>query len=173
MKLRAKAEILNDFGLDWWTAELLPVLDQFVAAASGSPDVKFWKSVCNLHGLSGMWDGFVTGWVQTFFPYRMDGSKNYAINGWRKNYEEGTGDVTNETRESDFHYGCSAAGPGTKLNELPRGLSQAPFKGEDVPNGRTYSMTFNGGLVAIAQSRTTRALMPVSGWAVLDHGLMT
>ena len=40
----------------------------------------------------------------------------------------------------------------------------------DVPSGKSYSMTFNGGLVAVVQNRTTRVLMPVSGWAVLDHG---
>ena len=52
---------------------------------------------------------------------------------------------------------------------IPSGLSQAPVKYIDVPSRKSYSMTFNGGLVAVVQSKTTRTLMPVSGWAVLDH----
>jgi hypothetical protein len=177
-----------------------------VAAASGTPDVKFWRSVCNLHGASGFWSKFVSGWVQTFFPYLNDGSQNEGISQWRENYEKGTGDETErynrgELRPSGFRSlalfiytiglgsmsiltptpssfvfiqrtssDLPAAGHGTKLDMLPSGLSQAPVKYVDVPSGKSYSMTFNGGLVAVVQSRTTRTLMPLSGWAVLDHG---
>lgn len=174
VKLRAKADLLKDFGLEWWTEDLLPVLDQFVAAASGSPDVKFWKSVCNLHGASGMWSGFVSGWVQCFFPYLNNGRQNSGISQWRKNYEEGQGDETERYNKGDlrcrgFQAPRPTAGYGTKLDMIPSGLSQAPVKYIDVPSRKSYSMTFNGGLVAVVQSKTTRTLMPVSGWAVLDH----
>lgn len=31
--------------LDWWLEELLPVLDHFVRAREGNPDVKFWQRI--------------------------------------------------------------------------------------------------------------------------------
>jgi hypothetical protein len=70
-KLRQKAEVLKRFGLAWWTEELFPVLDHFVSAAAGQPDLKFWKSVCNLHGASGGWSSFVTGTrqIHTFLAF--------------------------------------------------------------------------------------------------------
>ena len=40
--LREKALSLGDYGLQWWVEALEPVLDQFVAAASGSIDREFW-----------------------------------------------------------------------------------------------------------------------------------
>eukprot|EP00730_Choanoeca_flexa_P003755 TRINITY_DN11492_c6_g3_i3.p1 TRINITY_DN11492_c6_g3~~TRINITY_DN11492_c6_g3_i3.p1 ORF type:complete len:376 (+),score=74.18 TRINITY_DN11492_c6_g3_i3:67-1194(+) len=64
IKVREKAIQLKRFDLDWWLSELLPVLDQFVAAAEGKADRDFWRSVVNVHGGSGMVTGPMTGWMQ-------------------------------------------------------------------------------------------------------------
>jgi hypothetical protein len=176
--LRRKAEILNDFGLDWWTSELFPVLDQFVAAAQGQPDVKFWKNICNLNGGSGSWSSYVTGWVQVLFPYLYSGEQNWSISEWRDHYEKGTGVETEEFNQGrgpqcHYHYPVhrpESVGNGLKLDKIPCGISQAPVTYLDARSGKKYDYTFNGGIVAVLQNKTTRALEPVSGWAVLDHG---
>ena len=59
--LREKALSLGDYGLQWWVEALEPVLDQFVAAASGSIDREFW---CRIWPIP-----YVTGWILTLFPY--------------------------------------------------------------------------------------------------------
>jgi hypothetical protein len=181
VELRRKAEILNkNFDLDWWTSELYPVLDQFVAAAQGRPDVKFWKNICNLNGGSGSWSSYVTGWVQVLFPYLDTGEQNWSIAEWRHHYEKGTGRETEEfnnqgrRRGPQGHYPVcepqSSVGNGLKLDKIPCGISQAPVTYLDARSGKMYDYTFNGGIVAVLQNNNTRALEPVSGWAVLDHG---
>ena len=172
--LRTKAEILCQFDdLEWWTPELFPVLDHFVQAAKGNPDIKFWKSVCNLYGASDMWSSYVTGWVQVFFPYSTTGNAlRGALGQWRKYYENATGQETEDyNRGVHIHgYGRNNLGGGLELKDIPVGVSQAPFEYIDLATGCSFDMTFNGGIVAIVQNSKTRALEPVTGWAVLDHG---
>uniref|UniRef100_A0A7S1S275 Uncharacterized protein n=1 Tax=Alexandrium catenella TaxID=2925 RepID=A0A7S1S275_ALECA len=71
--LRAKAERLRAFDLDWWLAALLPALDHFVEAAHGRPDLDFWRALCNINvGTSFPCFEPLTGWVQAFFPYLLE-----------------------------------------------------------------------------------------------------
>ena len=44
-KVLAKTRALGHFGLEWWTAELEPVLQEFVKASEGNPDYWFWKDI--------------------------------------------------------------------------------------------------------------------------------
>jgi len=89
--IRERAEKLSQFGLDWWLKELLPVLDHFVSAAQGNPDVKFWASVVNKYGLSGM-KSPANGWIQCFFPYILKNGggykKNPCLPDWMKYYNK-------------------------------------------------------------------------------------
>ena len=48
--LHEKALSLGRYDLEWWTEELRPVLDQFVAAALGEVDRQFWSSIYKLKG---------------------------------------------------------------------------------------------------------------------------
>merc|ERR1712157_627786 len=86
---RSAAE--SDFFGDWWLNDVIvPVMTEFVKAArSESQDevnVLFWKSVCNIFGLSGGWSNYVTGRVQCFFPYQRNGSRNRYCSEWMKNF---------------------------------------------------------------------------------------
>ena len=44
-KVLEKTNALEAFGLGWWTAELEPILQEFVKAAEGHPDYWFWKDI--------------------------------------------------------------------------------------------------------------------------------
>ena len=44
-KVLEKVRALDTFGLDWWTAEMEPLLEEFVKAAEGHPDYWFWKDI--------------------------------------------------------------------------------------------------------------------------------
>jgi len=37
------------FGLEWWTARLRRILDEFVSAASGRSNREFWKAIYKPH----------------------------------------------------------------------------------------------------------------------------
>ena len=57
----------TEYDLVWWVEALEPVLDQFVAAASGSVDQQFWSTMYKQTDGSG--GPYVTGWIITLFPY--------------------------------------------------------------------------------------------------------
>ncbi|XP_070532342.1 uncharacterized protein [Ptychodera flava] len=71
MAIREKAIQLEQYDLKWWTDELLPILDQFVNAASGSVDKNFWSSIYKRDDSSG--GPYITGWIITLFPYLFEG----------------------------------------------------------------------------------------------------
>jgi len=153
VSIRERAESLKEFDLEWWINDLVPILDQFVEAAKGNADTNFWKSICNLYGGSGMRRP-ITGWIQTFFPYviaynRNEGrcdalERNKYLGEWKKSIE------SNSTDDLDggFRSG-SGCGNGVDLKRIPSGISTAPFTYLDLMTNTSYSMSFNGGLVAI------------------------
>ena len=42
--VRHRAQMLSEYGLEHWTAALLPVLDRIIATAEGADDPHFWRS---------------------------------------------------------------------------------------------------------------------------------
>merc|ERR1711988_432404 len=85
--VRAKAEELRRYDLDWWLEALLPALDQFVLAAHGTPNLDFWRSLCNINtGLSFPCYEPLTGWIQAFFPY-LNAADTSAFNHFEETIE--------------------------------------------------------------------------------------
>ena len=41
----SKTRKLSQYGLGWWVRKLNPILEQFVQAAEGNPDQKFWQDI--------------------------------------------------------------------------------------------------------------------------------
>lgn len=82
-KMIGKVKQLTKFDLEWWTDELIPILQEFVDTANGRPKASFWKSIVKtwrpeqLRGKGCIHEGpppsTVNGWVLKFFPYNRDG----------------------------------------------------------------------------------------------------
>ena len=72
--IRRRAEVLAEFDLRDWTAVLLPVLDELVAAAEGHADRSFWQSIYKENDQSG--GPYVTGWINVLFPYLQNRKGN-------------------------------------------------------------------------------------------------
>jgi len=185
--IRAKAEKLQRFGLEWWLKELLPVLDQFVNAAQEKQDTKFWRAICNFSGASGFNGAPISGWLQVFFPYlnasgassyrsfsskdsKSKGAKikrklrqNSGIGQYWKSYKSG---VTAATYERNG-FGDTGCGYGIELDDIPPSISSAPFKYIDHLTNKTYNMAFMGGIVSLVQHNESLALEPKMGWAVI------
>ena len=143
--LKEKAMALRDFDLSWWTDELGPVLDQFVEAASGRVDQKFWSSIYKISGGSG--GPFISGWICTLFPYiGEDKSRNPYLKSW-----------------------CSSGRRmgGLTSDRFPPGLCSTPFIWHYL--GTDYQMSFYSGFMAASQDPGTLALRPEIGWAVADQ----
>ena len=65
--IRDRVRTLSEFDLNWWTDELLPVMDQLVRTAQGHPELDFWAEWYKVRGGSG--GPFISGHVKKFFPY--------------------------------------------------------------------------------------------------------
>lgn len=175
--------------LETWLAELLPVLDKFVEAAEGRPDVPFFGSVCNMVGASGIRGDPITGWIQVLFPYAASGSPNRSVTHWRAAYAKAlasrSGRPIAETADGGMlameppargcgdggRFGDGGHGWGMKLEDFPQGLAKAPVKATylDVQPPMQQELTVYGGLVALHQHPEDGALEVRSGWAVVEE----
>ena len=72
-RIRDRVEVLDTFGLEWWTTRLRPILDEFVHAAEGRPNREFWRGIYKFRPAKGLYDQqMVTGWLVDLFPYLGD-----------------------------------------------------------------------------------------------------
>ena len=147
--LHEKAMSLGRYDLEWWTEELRPVLDQFVAAASGEVDRQFWSSIYKLKQAYGRF--YINGWVVTFFPYLQadrDGKmkQNTFLNQWQK---------------GDFS-GCLTSA------SFPPGVVSVPFECHYLTSDKVHHMRFFAGVMAATQNQQTLAIQAEIGWAVAD-----
>eukprot|EP00048_Salpingoeca_helianthica_P010353 m.148890 g.148890 ORF g.148890 m.148890 type:complete len:430 (-) comp15063_c4_seq4:1026-2315(-) len=171
----AKATRLKDYSLtpeselSLWLAELLPVLEHFVQAARGTPDIAFWGSVCNLMGGSGMPGKPITGWIQVFFPYIRSDEFNRSLTEWRQAYREATAAGPDAALKAagSRRFGDRYA-RGVSLDSLPSSIASAPVQYRDLPSGTIHPMTFYSGLTSLHQD-PDGSLSLRSGWAVV-HG---
>ncbi len=72
-KLLAKTKALGKYDLKWWTDELEPILEEFVAASKGDVNEEFWNNLYQ-QKMVGCGSEAVSGWITKFFPYRSSGS---------------------------------------------------------------------------------------------------
>lgn len=147
--IRRRAELFAEFDLSDWTDALLPVLDQFVNAATGAPDPGFWRSIYKLRGEAASGGPFVTGWINVLFPYLHVSA---YMNG---------GIIRNDHTRTWSRDVAGGPTPGS----FPRGLYQVPFDWNCLET--IFPMTLHAGFVGISQDSQTRAIQPAIGWAVL------
>ncbi len=78
-------KLANYFEMNWWTIELVPVLNQFVNIYDNKVDHSFWNGIYKYHesNRSGEVNG-VNGWITVLFPY-IDNMKR---NDWKKVIKE-------------------------------------------------------------------------------------
>lgn len=139
----------SEYGLDWWIAPLLPILDHFVNAARGSVDRKFWESIYKFHGPKGSGTPHVTGWISAFFPY-VNTDCGFSRNATLRDFGQ-----SRRLQKENF----------------PRLPSKAPFKWRvGIPPSETvFDMEFIGGLIGVAQDPQTLCLRPEIGWIVREE----
>jgi len=95
--VKEKTLSLSTYDLEWWTSELIPVIDEFINARKGSPDYSFWLKMIRQVKGKGMYDpSYIDGWICTFFPYDRFGRRMSLT----KIYE--TTDLASEILDTPF-----------------------------------------------------------------------
>jgi|GEM_PF-845948 len=139
----------QEVSLDWWLLPLMRVLDQVVeTAVGGTVDTKFWASIYKEGGGSG--GPYVTGWINTLFPYLVDGGvpkrRNVFVEKW----------------EQELGHG----GEGPTTDDFPTGVSVVPFIWKY--HTEEYRMSFLGGFAGVSQDPNTFEVQATTGWAVCE-----
>nr|AYM52230.1 hypothetical protein [Sorangium cellulosum] len=155
ISIRRRVRALGEYELSWWTRALEPVLDQFVAAARGHADVRFWEVMFKQIGGSG--GPYVNGWINVLFPYlRVDGSDAFTRNDAAVRWERGGSDPDDWSSHGAHRF------------LIPSGISTAPLLWHYL--GSKLDMELLAGFVGTAQDKDGLALRPAIGWAVRDAG---
>ena len=166
-QLREKTLALAEYDLAWWIDALRPILDQFVAAASGSVDQKFWCRIYHQYGGEMAYEPgpFVTGWVLALFPYIKDDQRNPYLTLWQ-NKDPASHNLARSDR--GFWGGWSGGElAGVMHSGFPPGVVSTPFIWQQSTI-QTYPMHFFAGFTAVTQDPSTLAIRPEIGWAVAD-----
>jgi hypothetical protein len=138
--VRTRAAVLGEFELGFWVDKLLPVLDQFVLAAEGKPDIEFWRSFFRERSISGGTE--VNGHFKYLFPY-LTGTRGAVKNPWF------------DTEK------------GPPLSMLPSAMSSAPVTFANLETGEKTRLSFVAGMFGVTEDAETGAISPEISWAVL------
>jgi hypothetical protein len=152
-RIRARVDAVAGFGLERWCRSLAPITDEFVRAASGDADPRFWERIYNPVDAYG--GDHITGWIARFYPY-LTGSTTDVPNGLL--------DLPiGEPRDVPTAPGHFYEGPGITSDLVPATLSRVIVNVNDQVAGGNGAVALHGGLVGIAQD-PDGALRPVAGW---------
>lgn len=160
--IRTRAAHLAEYDLEWWTRSLLPVLDQLVDAAEGSPDASFWRSLFRYESGSGRSD--LTGWILVLFPYLQEWDGKRIRNEHMATWADDWKTVDARLTEFDFR--------GPALSALLPVIASVPVKAVDQRTGAATELRFVSGMFGVVEDERTGTISPEVGWAVV-HGAAT
>jgi hypothetical protein len=163
-RIRARVEVLETYGLEWWVSRLRPILNEFVLAADQNPTREFWKAIYKPARAYG--DEVVTGWLADLFPYLGDAPnrrRNHVFeherSEWALAIEQGV-----ETKNLAFD---ASSGKGVRTASFPSGLSSAPVKLR-FNDGSEIMLDFVAGFFAVEQDPSDLSVSPVISWSVTE-----
>lgn len=163
-RIRARVEVIETYGLEWWVSRLRPILDEFILAADGHPTREFWKAIYKPVQAYGT--EVATGWITDLFPYLGDAPKrrrNHVFqhdrHDWALPIDKGV-----DTKNLLF---SPLSGKGVGLASFPSGLSSTPVKVR-FTNGSGMDLDLVAGFFAVRQDPSDLTLSPVIGWSVTE-----
>lgn len=117
-------------GIGKWAQSLEPILQEFVYAAEGKPNQKFWQDIVKKHRVKKLTGGGcsselptkLNGWILKFFPNE---------NGLTKNSVYHTEDMPSELVRVGFEYKVLSSEDGSILSKTPMEL-WAGFMGAEI-----------------------------------------
>ncbi len=166
-EIQRRVQFMSRYDLDWWTERLEPIVEGMIATAEGRPDLDFWQSIFSPSEDYGFTT--ITGWLINLFPYLK-----HQVTG---QYTERNRFVPWPRRSEDSEPDReSRAGPhfsrrGSMYDQLPCGLSMAPFRTVMKPPGKkeeTLARELLGGFVGVVQDEGSGALRAELGWAMRE-----
>lgn len=119
-ELANRARKLEAYGLNWWMGVLVPILDEFVAAARGARNLRFWQSIYKQGAESG--GPYATGWITAFFPYLKDWQTGLATH--KNPWLERGGSMLQELLDAPVTDNRERWIGGLTIEQIPSGLAR-------------------------------------------------
>lgn len=160
--IRQRVDVIAELDLAWWTSSLAGIIDRFIDAANGKPDVAFFKRIYKPQ-VNYSADR-VTGWIARLWPYVFEGGSFRARNpllqftlDWQ----------APEAPHMQFN------GPGIPARHVPSGPSRCLFEVRNqLTQGRLADVELAGGLLAVEQDERGRLIPRASWFATRSRGSM-
>jgi hypothetical protein len=162
-RIRARVEVLDTYGLEWWVARLRPILDEFVLAAEGHPTREFWQAIYKPEKAYG--DEVATGWIADLFPYLGDAPGRYRNHVFEHQRVDWALPIDKGVQTGGRRRFGPRSDKGVKLGSFPSGLSSVPVKVRFFDDSE-FCVDLLGGFFAVTQHESDGALAPLIGWAV-------
>lgn len=151
--IRARIDVIAELDLETWCKSLRPIADQFVRAAGGDVDVKFWRRIYNPVDAYG--GSVITGWSARFYPYLKVGGVVREPNPLLQLPIDQPKDIP---AQNGFY-----SGPGIRSEAVPDTVSRVNVHVVDHVAREHRVVALHGGVVAVAQD-DDGALRPITGW---------
>lgn len=155
-RIRERVDVLAELDLEVWARSLAPICDHFVLAASGRPDLGFWRRIYKPRDAYG--GEVITGWIARFYPYLVaDGRVSHP----NPLLELPLDEPRDATSGDERWY----QGPGVRSDAVPAGASTARIHVVNMESGERSEVALEGGVLAVTQDEGGR-LTPRCGWAL-------
>lgn len=148
LRILHRTQALAKYDLEWWTARLCPVLEEFVKASQGKPNQQFWRCIVKNIAPDKLRKGGCgnevptkfDGWFLNFFPYDERGRTPSEVTAGHR--------MLNDVLCTDFVY-MVCDGAGHEVKSTP--------------------MQFYAGFVGVDEAPETYELRPRIGWLVREN----
>jgi Domain of unknown function (DUF4419) len=157
-RIRARLDVIAELDLGFWCRSLVPIVDQFVRAASGKADVAFWRRIYMPVDAYG--GDVITGWITRLYPYIKVGGKVDTPNPM---LELAIDEPKNRTSKKQRTY----SGPGISGDTVPASVSRVTVRIVDLMAREIKAVALVAGVTAVVQDGDG-SLRPIAGWHLED-----
>ena len=177
-----------------WSQVLKPVLDQFISAASGEVDQKFWKSIYHCYGDKTPATFSSSGWIFAFLPFlqeviistptRRNGpygasytetrpvyTYKLCVSKYLKQIKDQVPDCTtpNQTNNPSCISYVLQPENSIRSKDIPSSILNTNASCSDLREDKVASNVLYSGFIAVSQDGETIAIHLEIGWAVYTH----
>ncbi len=160
--IRDRVREMARYDLEWWTARLLPICDEFIDTAAGNPSLAFWQCIYKPEAVYGA--ELITGWLADLFPYLQDGRTHApTVRNPLLAMDRCELPNTSDREPQDFFFSNI---DGIAPTRIPLGLSMVPISFKVANTGKEYPLDLVAGFIGVSQDAQNLTLQPELGWIV-------
>jgi hypothetical protein len=160
--IRDRVCAMAEYDLEWWTARMLPICDEFIATASGKPSLEFWQCIYKPKPVYG--GELITGWLADLFPYLQD-DRTHAPTVRNPLLVMDRCELP-KTDALESHNSFFSKVDGIAPNRIPLGLSMVSLAFTVAHTSKEYPLDLIAGFIGVSQAAEHLTLQPELGWMV-------